>query len=172
MIIIAPFVPQFLNVADPLLAEWVVIGVRITAPGSTFISILYLLTSYYLVIERIGLGLAVCALRDVFFSVGLAVLIGKLFGITGMFIGIAAAPAAAYLLLLLYLVARYGKKDCPLLLSKVPGDENSYLFHLSVEPEQIIGLQKEVEALLQENNVDKRTVGKIKLLVEELYSYF
>ena len=38
-----------------------------------------------------------------------------------------------------------------------------------VEPEQIIGLQKDVEALLQENNYDKRTIGKIKLLVEELY---
>ena len=169
LLIVAPFVPQFLNIADPLLAGWVVTGVRITAFGSTFISILYLLTSYYLVIERIGLGLAVCALRDVIFSVGLAVIIGKIFGITGMFIGIAAAPAVAYALLLLYLVVRYGKKDCPLLLSKVPGDENSYLFHLSVEPEQIIGLQKDVEALLQKHEYDKRTIGKIKLLVEELY---
>lgn len=169
LVIIAPFVPGFLNVADPMLAEWVVIGVRITAFGSTFISILYLLTSYYLVIERIGLGLAVCALRDVVFSVGLAVIIGKIFGISGMFIGIAAAPAVAYALLLIYLVCRYGKKDCPLLLSKVPGDDSSYLFHLSVEPEQIIALQKDVEALLQENDYDKRTIGKIKLLVEELY---
>ncbi len=169
LVIIAPFVPGFLNVADPMLAEWVVIGVRITAFGSTFISILYLLTSYYLVIERIGLGLAVCALRDVVFSVGLAVIIGKIFGISGMFIGIAAAPAVAYALLLIYLVCRYEKKDCPLLLSKVPGDDSSYLFHLSVEPEQIIALQKDVEALLQENDYDKRTIGKIKLLVEELY---
>lgn len=169
LVIIAPFVPGFLNVSDPMLAEWVVIGVRITAFGSTFISILYLLTSYYLVIERIGLGLAVCALRDVVFSVGLAVIIGKIFGISGMFIGIAAAPAVAYALLLIYLVCRYGKKDCPLLLSKVPGDDSSYLFHLSVEPEQIIALQKDVEALLQENDYDRRTIGKIKLLVEELY---
>lgn len=169
LVIIAPFVPGFLNVSDPLLAGWVVTGVRITAVGSTFISILYLLTSYYLVIERIGLGLAVCALRDVVFSVGLAVLIGKIFGITGMFIGVAAAPAVAYALLLVYLVVRYGKDDCPLLLSKVPGDDRSYLFHLVVEPEQIIGLQKDVEAVLQENNYDKRTIGKIKLLVEELY---
>ena len=40
LVIIAPFVPQFLNVADPVLAEWVVKGVRITAFGSVFISIL------------------------------------------------------------------------------------------------------------------------------------
>lgn len=169
LVIIAPFAPQFLNVTNPMLAGWVVTGVRITAFGSTFISILYLLTSYYLVIERITLGLVACALRDVIFSVGLAVVLGMGFGITGMFIGIAAAPAVAYALLLIYITARFGKKDCPLLLSKVPGDENSYLFHLSVEPEQIIGVQKDVERLLLENNVDRRTVGKIKLLIEELY---
>lgn len=169
LVIIAPFVPQFLNVADPVLAEWVVKGVRITAFGSVFISILYLLTSYYLVIERIGLGLAVCALRDMIFSVGLAVVFGMLFGITGMFSGVAAAPAVAYALLLIYLVVRYGKNDCPLLLSKVSGDQNSYLFHLSVEADQIIGLQKKVEALLREKGVDNRTVGKIKLMIEELY---
>lgn len=169
LVIIAPFVPQFLNVADPVLAEWVVKGVRITAFGSVFISILYLLTSYYLVIERIGLGLAVCALRDMIFSVGLAVVFGMFFGITGMFSGVAAAPAVAYALLLIYLVVRYGKNDCPLLLSKVSGDQNSYLFHLSVEADQIIGLQKKVEALLREKGVDNRTVGKIKLMIEELY---
>ncbi len=86
-----------------------------------------------------------------------------------MFIGLAAAPALAYALFMIFITARYGKKDCPLLLSKVPGDDYSFLFHLSVEPEQIIDLQKKVEALLVENNVDRRTVGKIKLLIEELY---
>ena len=140
-----------------------------TALGSTFISLLYLLTSYYLVIEKIALGVVACALRDVVLCTGLAVVLGKLFGLYGMFIGLAAAPAVAYGLLLLYLTLRYGKADCPLLLSKVPGSDRSYLFQLSVEPEQIIDLQKKVETVLLENEVDKRTVGKIKLLIEELY---
>ena len=38
-----------------------------------------------------------------------------------------------------------------------------------MEPDQIIALQKDVEALLLENDVDRRTVGRVKLLVEELY---
>ena len=70
---------------------------------------------------------------------------------------------------MLYLRARYGREDCPLLLSKVPGNDKSWLFHLEVEPVQIIDLQKKVEAVLLENSVDKRTVGSVKLLVEELY---
>lgn len=170
LVIIAPFAPQFLDVTDPQLAGWVVTGVRITALGSTFISILYLLTSYYLVIEKITIGLIACALRDVVFSVGLAVAFGMVFGITGVFIGIAAAPAVAYALLLIYITARYGKKDCPLLLSKVPGGENCYMFNLFTEPDRIIDMQRKVEVLLKQHNVDSRALGYTMLLIEEMYT--
>jgi hypothetical protein len=142
---------------------------RLIALGSTFMSLLYLLTSYYLVIDQIVLGTVACALRDVLLSVGLAVILGKVVGLTGMFIGLAAAPVLAYALLMVVLSARYGREDCPLLLSRVPGNEESWLFQFSVEPEQIIGLQKQVQALLEEKGVDRRIVGRIKLLIEELY---
>ena len=169
LVVVAPFVPAFLNVTDPELAGMVVLGFRLTALGSTFCSLLYLLTSYYLVINQILLGVAACALRDVALSATLAVGLGAALGVTGMFIGLGIAPALAYALLMLFLTARCGKEDCPLLLSKVPGSDRSYLFQLSVEPEQIIDLQKKVETVLPENKVDKRSVGKIKLLIEELY---
>ena len=169
LVLIAPLVPRFLNVEDPELIRWVVTCVRLTALGATFTSLLYLVTSYYLVIDRIALGTVACALRDVILSVGLGVLLGVAFGMTGMLIGLAVAPAVAWALLMLYLRARYGKEDCPLLLSKVPGSDRSWLFQLEVEPVQIIDLQKKVEAVLLENSVDKRTVGSVKLLIEELY---
>ena len=169
LVLIAPLVPQVLNVTEPELARWVVLGMRLTAIGSTFMSLLYLITSYYLVIDQIVLGTVACALRDVVLSAGLAVVLGKVLGLTGMFIGLAAASALAYALLMIIVTARYGKEDCPLLLSRVPGNDQSWLFHLSVEPEQIIGVQKKVEALLNEKHVDKRTVGEIKLLIEEMY---
>lgn len=169
LVLIAPLVPRFLNVTDPTLVRWVTICIRLCALGSAFMSLLYLVTSYYLVIDQIALGTAACALRDVVLSVGLGVLLGVAFGLTGMLIGLAVAPAVAWGLLMLYLRARYGKEDCPLLLSKVPGSDRSWLFQLEVEPVQIIDLQKKVEAVLLENSVDKRTVGSVKLLIEELY---
>ena len=169
LVIIAPFAPDFLNVTNPDMAEWIVVAVRLTALGSTFMSLLYLLTSYYLVIEQITIGLVACAFRDVIMNLAFAVGLGMIFGIYGTFIGIALAPAVAYALLMFFVRVRYGKDDCPLLLSKVPGDESSHLFDLMTEPEQIIGLQKQVENLLVENNTDSRTIGKVKLLVEELY---
>ena len=169
LVLIAPFVPRFLSVEDPALIRWVTTCVRLTALGSTFTSLLYLVTSYYLVIDQIALGMVACALRDVALSAGLAVLLGMAFGLTGLIIGLVVAPAVAWALLMLYLRARYGREDCPLLLSRVPGSDRSWLFQLAVEPVQIIELQKKVEALLLENNVDRRTVGSVKLLIEELY---
>lgn len=169
LVIIAPFVPRFLNVSDPELSRWVATCVRWVALGATFMSLLYLITSYYLVIERIALGVVGCALRDVVFNVLLALSLGKAFGITGMLIGLGVAPAIAYAVLLLIITSRYGREDCPMLLSKVPGSDQSFLFQLSVEPEQVIEVQQKVSELLTEKGVDRRTVGKVKLLIEELY---
>lgn len=169
MIIFAPLIPKVLDITDPELVSYVVTGIRLLSLGSTFLSLLYLLTSYYLLIEKIALGLIVNGLRDALLSATLAVALGMIFGINGMFIGLAAAPALAYALLILYLTRRYGREDCPLLLSELPDNVQSYLFDLSTEPEQIIALQKKVEALLVEKGIDYRTVGKVKLLIEELY---
>lgn len=169
LVIFAPLVPKVLNVTQPEMAHWVVAGVRLTALGSVFVSLLYLISSYYLVIKQIPLGLAACAVRDVVFSAPLAVGMGKLFGIFGMFMGLAVAQALGYALLLLYITMRYGREDCPLLLSKTPGGENSYLFNLSTEPDEIIDVQRKIETLLEKHSVDKRTIARTSLLIEELY---
>ncbi len=169
LLVIAPLVPMVLHVEQAELVRWIVTGVRLTALGTTFVSLLYMLTSYYLVIGQILLGVAVCALRDVVLSVCLAVGLGKVLGVWGFFIGLAVAPMFAYALLMVYLTARYGRKDCPMLFSKVPGDENSYLFNLSTDPEEIIAVQKKVATLLKEHSVEKQVVGQTMLLIEEAY---
>ena len=169
LVVIAPAVPSVLDVTDPELVHWVVIGVRMTALGAVFVSLLYLLTSYYLVIERIALGLVACAMRDVIFSVSLVFVLGGIWGKFGMFMGLAAAPAIAYVFIIIYIVMRYGREDCPLLLSKLSGDGDSYLFNLLTEPEEIIGIQGKIGSLLNENNVDKKTINRVSMLIEEMY---
>lgn len=171
LILIAPLVPKVLDVTQPELVHWVVEGVRMTALGSTFVSLLYLLTSYYLVIERIALGLVSCAIRDIIFSISLVMVLGGIWGIFGMFMGLVLAPALAYGCLLLYLTIRYGREDCPLLLSGISGGDNSFLFNLRTEPDEIISVQREVCDLLKEHNVDSRTITRVSLLIEELYLF-
>lgn len=169
LIVCGQWVPMVLNIENPVVSQYAVTGIRILSLGSIFVSLLYLLSSYYLLIKKIMLGLLVSLFRDVFLSVLLSLGLGSAFGPIGMFVGLAIAPAVAYVLLLLYLTERYGRKDTPLLISTLSFHEKNYLFDLETEPEQIIGLQKKVEALLIENDVDQKTVNRIKLLIEDLY---
>ena len=169
LIVCGQWVPIVLNIENPVVSQYAVTGIRILSLGSIFVSLLYLLSSYYLLIKKIMLGLLVSLFRDVLLSVLLPLGLGSAFGPIGMFVGLAIAPAVAYVLLLLYLTERYGRKDTPLLISTLSFHEKNYLFDLETEPEQIIELQKKVEVLLIGNDVDQKTVNRIKLLVEDLY---
>lgn len=167
LIIAAPFFPSLLDVSSPDLIFWVKVTVCVTALGSTFVSLLYLITSYYLIIEQILLGVVACAMRDVLFSVTLVFVFAGLWDIYGLCIGLFAAPIVAYSALRLFLKLRYGN-DSPLLLNKVYGDEENYLYNLSTDPEDIIRVQHEVETLLKENNIDSKTINRVLLLIEEM----
>ncbi len=171
MMILAPFVPSVLDVSRPDLIYWIVFGVRLTALGSVFVSLLYLLTSYYLVIKKIALGLVACALRDFLFSISLVLVMGGIWGIPGMFTGLVVAPALALAALLIYISVRYGRENCPLLLSVIFEKEKSHIFDLVTEPEDIIRTQRELETFLKEEGVDKKTVSRAALLIEEMYMF-
>ena len=168
-VLLAPFIPRILDITDPTLVRLVVTETRLLALSGVFVSLLYLLSSYYLLIERISLGLFVCALRDLLLAVPLAVLLGVAFGVYGLFAGIAAAPSAAYALTLAYVAWRYGRENCPLFLGQLQGDIRSELFNLTTEPEHIIDLQHNIERILEDEQLDKRTISRVKLLIEELY---
>ena len=169
LMLIAPYVPQILNITDPILIHSVVIAIRLVSLNSIFVSLLYLLTSYYLVIEHITLGLIVCAMRDVVLSIVFIIILGGAFNLTGMLIGIAIAPAIAYILLMICITLRYGSKDCPLLLSQVEEAKNYYLFNITTKHDEIISMQKEIEMILNKHSVNKRTISETMLLIEEMY---
>lgn len=79
-------------------------------------------------------------------------------------------PALAYGFLLFYLTVRYGREECPLLLSGISG-ESSYLFNLTTEPEEIIRVQEEAGTLLRDHDVDEKTINRAMLLIEEMYVF-
>ena len=167
--LIAPFIPRLLGVTDTAAARYVADGTRVVAVGFAFTSLLYLTSSYYLIIDRITIALVMCALRDVVIAAPLAVALGSVFGIYGMFVAFAAAPAAAYGISMLHIHRRYGRDNYPLLLKEKENEVTSFFYEITVEPESVIALQKDIAGALEKNGTDKRVIGRIKLLVEELY---
>ncbi len=167
--LIAPLVPRMLGVTDPVIAEYVTGGLRIVSIGFTFTSLLYLTSSYYLLIDKIPIAFVMCALRDAAISVPLAVIMGSTFGIYGMFAAFAIAPAAAYGISMQYVYCRYGKESYPLLIKEKEDEVKSFFYEINIEPESIITLQADIAGELEKFGIDKRVIGRIKLLIEELY---
>lgn len=165
----APLIPKILNISDNELLSLSITAVRIVTWGSVFVSLLYLLTSYYNVIEKIVLGVIVSAIRDVLLSVTLVFVFGYFFGFNGMFAGLALAPAISYFLLMIFIRISSGRENCPLFLADIMPDREVIVFNLAVEPEQIFNLQKKIESFLENRNYDHKTIGRVKLLIEEVY---
>ena len=169
MIAFSPFIVKIYGITDPHILGFADNGAKIIALGLIHVSLLYLLTSYYLIIDRILLGFVISGLRDVVASLPLCILFGKLFGVYGMFAGGALAPIAAYYLSLLFVRLRYGKANTPLLLSDREKSLKAAFYEFTITPEAVIAVQKNVGDFLRANNVDRKLVSKTELLIEELY---
>jgi len=162
----APFIPVILQITDPAMAGYAAGGIRIISIGSAFVSLLYLVSSYDLLIDRISLGLLTSALRDVLLPASLAVVLGYFFGIYGVCVGIGIAPALAVLILNLYLQKKY-PDEAPLLLgddSKLP----SYLYGLPLEEANIVATRNRIEADLRTHSCDSKTVNNVMVLFEDV----
>ena len=168
-VLFAPFIPRVLGVTDAVTAGYVAGGMRMVALGFTFTSLLYLVSSYYLLVDKIPIAFVMCALRDVVIAAPLAVIMGSRFGIYGMFAAFAIAPEAAYIISMLYVYRKYGRENYPLLIKEKEDNVLSFFYEVDIKPKSIIELQTEIAGELEKNGADKQIIGRVKLLVEELY---
>ena len=58
-----------------------------------------------------------------------------------------------------------------MLLSRLSGGDEGYLFNLRTNPEEIIGLQSDVQEILKKHDTDSKTVTRVSLLLEEMYLF-
>ena len=163
------YIPEMLGIQDPALAACAARGIRLMSLTLPFVSLLYLVTSYDLVINRIWLGFMISAMRDLLQAAPLAMMLGRVFDENGMFMGVMLAPVFSYAIGMLFIYLRYGKDNYPLLLAEREKSTRAWLYDVTVEPEAIIGVQTQVAQRLKENGVGGQVTGMVKLLVEELF---
>ena len=93
-----------------------VAAVRIASFGFTFVSAISLMTSYYMLVDRVGLAVGVTFLKDgILYSV-LPVLGSLVFGKNGMWAAFAVAPVVALIIAMIFIRWHYGKAQFPDLL--------------------------------------------------------
>ena len=169
--ILAPFVPKLFGVTNPHMIKLSISAVRITELSFVFVSLLYLLPSYYLLIEKVLLGFFICSLRDVVICLPLAVIFGNIFGIYGMFIGIMLAPIIAIFISLLSINIKYGKANYPLLLTDLKEQGNLLFYEFHIRPDKIIEIRDNVETHLRKNNYSEALISRVMILIEEIFMF-
>ena len=167
IILVAPLVPRILGVGDAAIANYVIWGIRILALGSTFVSLLYLHTSYDLLVEKILLGLVVSGLRDLFIAAPLGLVFCKMLGLYGLFIAMALAPFIGWLVTTLVLKKKYGD-DSPLFLQERSKSKESLLYDVELNPDAIVSVRDDIGEKLNQRGFNNSVVSKTMLLIEEL----
>ncbi len=171
LLLAAPYLPRILGFGGDANEIVAINGGRILSISMPFICLLYLISSYYLLIDRIAMGTIACAMRDVALAIPLIYILGSSFGIYGVFWGDALATMAGYFLTKLYVIIRYGKKAWPLLLEDKISKTKGMLFELSVDPEDIIETRNNLEKVLIDEGFVRRDVMRFILLFEEIFMY-
>ena len=163
----AGWLPWAFNIDEPALCAQVELAGRTLAPIPLAYSLLYLYTSYYLMLERVKLSLGILLVRDLLFSLTLPVAGGVWLGLEGVWLGVALAPVAGVAVASGYVLARHGWGRFPLLLERNGLDVLTH--DLVLGTESILTLRRHVEEFLKLHHVGDETRFKVMMLVEELY---
>ena len=130
---------------------------------------LFLDSSYFILMDKIPLGIFDSFLRDLFPALPLAVLGGLVGGVYGMYIGLMAAPAFGYMLSVLYIRRKYGRENYPLLLESMERGKKTKLYEFRISPDAITNVRDQIGTTLKESGCSDRLIVRTMLIFEELF---
>lgn len=141
-------------------------AVRIVSLGMVFCSAISLMTSYYMLIDHVGLSVGITFLKDGLLYSLLPVLGSVLFAQTGMWAAFAVAPLLALALSLLYIRFRYGREQFPYLLEDK--QRPILVFDDVLTRESCVSLSEQVNKALRDRGFSGRSATQAALFTEEI----
>ncbi len=163
------FAPQFCalfgitggEALDPSIA-----ALRIVSLGFTFCSLVSLTTSYYMLIDHIGMAACIACFQNGLLYILLPVLGALVFGMGGMWSGFVAAPILTLICAFLFVYLRFGRKNFPFLLHDM-GSEIEVMDG-TLSPETASALSERVGSFLRSRRYPNQMVNRAALFVEEI----
>ncbi len=141
-------------------------ALRIVSLGFTFCSMVSLTTSYYMLIDRIGMATCIACFQNGLMYILLPVLGALAFGMGGMWAGFVAAPILTLVCAYLYVYLRFGRDNFPFLLKDM--ETEIEVMDDTLTPETAAGLSNRVKSSLLAHQYMKKTADKAALFVEEI----
>ena len=146
--------------------EPTILAVRIVSLGLIFCSMISLMTSYYMLVDRVGLAVGVTFLKDgILYSV-LPVLGSLVLGKNGMWAAFAVAPVVALIIAMIFIRRHYGKAQFPDLL--IPKHTDITVLENILSLDKCSELSEQVQKIMLEHEYSKKQSMKAALFVEEI----
>ena len=141
-------------------------AVRIVCVGFIFCSTVSLTTSYYMLIDRIGMATCIACFQNGLLYVLLPILGSVIFGINGLWAGFAVAPVLTLICAFLFVYLRFGKDNFPFLLKKM--ESEIVVMDDTLTPDSASALSEKVQDCLLSHQYPKDTANRAALFTEEI----
>ena len=106
----APLIARSFSLQSPELFSSAVFGIRVVSLTFCFIGLMDILTAYYNAQGKVVMSTFLARCKDSFFSIGMLILLESILGAWGMWLGLMLSPVVAFLLSLVVLLLRFGKR--------------------------------------------------------------
>lgn len=163
------FAKQFcglFGVTDEAALASAIPAIRIVSLGFIFCSTVSLTTSYYMLIDRIGMATCVACFQNGLLYILLPIAGSLLFGIYGMWAGFVVAPILTLICAMLFVYLKFGKDNFPFLLKDM--DAEILVMEDTLTPESAASLSVQVKNSLQSHQYSIETANSAALFTEEI----
>lgn len=141
-------------------------AVRIVSFGMVFCSVFSLTTSYYMLVDYVGLAVVLTVVKDGVLYSTLPVAASLLLGESGMWAAFAVTPALALALSLLGIRLYYGAAKFPYLLNNI--DTEIVVMDSILTKEECVQLSEQVQKVMKAHNYSNRETTRSALFTEEI----
>ena len=141
-------------------------ALRIVSLGFVFCSLVSLTTSYYMLIDRIGMATMIACFQNGLLYIQLPILGSFLFGFNGMWAGFVAATIMALAVAMLFVYLKFGKENFPFLLKDMKSE--IIVMDETLTNESIPKFSKNVGSTIESYGYPKAEANRAALFVEEI----
>ena len=141
-------------------------AIRIVCLGFIFCSTVSLTTSYYMLIDRIGMATCIACFQNGLLYILLPILGSVVFGINGVWAGFAVAPVLTLICAMLFVYLRFGRDNFPFLLKEM--DSEIIVIDDILSPEAAASLSEQVADSLLSHQYPQDTANRAALFTEEI----
>ena len=141
-------------------------AVRIVSLGFVFCSVVSLTTSYYMLIDRIGMATCFACLQNGLLYILIPILGSVLFGFNGLWAGFVVAPVLTLICAFLFVYLRFGKDNFPFLLKSL--DTEIIVMDDILTPKTATILSRQVADCMLSHSYPIDTATRASMFAEEI----